>query len=63
VEKSDFFQPLGQFWNSWTVSRSDITLLVCGSAASWMIQELINNRGDLHNRVTTKIRLEPFTLK
>lgn len=61
--KSDFIQSLEHFWNSWAASRSDITLVVCGSAASWMIHELINNRGGLHNRVTTKIRLEPFTLK
>lgn len=34
----------------------------CGSAASWMIQKVINNRGGLHNRVTKRIRLLPFNL-
>jgi len=36
---------------------------VCGSAASWMIHQLINNKGGLHNRITLKIKLNPFTLK
>ncbi len=28
-----------------------------------MINELINHKGGLHNRLTARIRLEPFTLK
>lgn len=37
-------------------------LIVCGSAASWMINQLINNRGGLHNRLTDRMKLEPFNL-
>ncbi|MEM0991783.1 MAG: ATP-binding protein [Bacteroidota bacterium] len=62
-QKSDFVQSLEHFWNSWASARNDIILIVCGSAASWMINELINNRGGLHNRVTERIRVEPFKLK
>ncbi len=61
--KSDFIQSLEHFWNSYASFRNDVILVVCGSAASWMINELINNRGGLHNRVTSKIRLEPFNLR
>ena len=61
--KSDFIQSLEHFWNSWASARDDIILIVCGSAASWMINQLINNRGGLHNRVTEKILLNPFKLK
>lgn len=61
--KSDFIQSLEHFWNSWASAREDIILIVCGSAASWMISRLINHRGGLHNRVTEKIHLEPFLLK
>ncbi|MEM9885776.1 MAG: ATP-binding protein [Bacteroidota bacterium] len=61
--KSDFVQSLEHFWNSWASARNDIILIVCGSAASWMINELINHKGGLHNRVTEKIKLEPFQLK
>lgn len=61
--KSDFIPSLEHFWNHWASARRDIVLVTCGSAASWMINKLINHRGGLHNRVTTRIRLEPFTLK
>jgi uncharacterized protein len=60
--KSDFMPSLEHFWNSWASYRSDVVLVVCGSAASWMINELINHKGGLHNRLTARIRLEPFTL-
>jgi uncharacterized protein len=61
--KSGFISALEHFWNSWASSRNDITLVVCGSAAAWMLNKLINSKGGLHNRVTHRIRLEPFTLK
>ncbi len=57
-----FIPALEHFWNSWASTRTDITLIVCGSAASWMINQLINNTGGLYNRVTHPIQLEPFTL-
>jgi hypothetical protein len=50
------------FWNSWASARRDVLLIVCGSAASWMIKNLLNNKGGLHNRITGRIKLEPFTL-
>jgi hypothetical protein len=61
--KSDFMSSLEHFWNSWASARTDVILIVCGSAASWMLNKLIHNRGGLHNRVTARIRLEPFTLR
>lgn len=60
--RSKFLMALEHFWNSWASARTDIVLVVCGSAASWMINKLINNKGGLHNRVTKRIRLTPFTL-
>ncbi len=62
TQKAQFIPALEHFWNSWASARTDITLVVCGSAASWMINELINNTGGLYNRVTHPIRLDPFTL-
>jgi AAA+ ATPase superfamily predicted ATPase len=62
-QKSDFIPSLEHFWNSWAAAREDIILIGCGSAASWMINKLINHKGGLHNRVTERIKLEPFTLK
>ncbi|AYD48070.1 AAA family ATPase [Arachidicoccus soli] len=60
--RSGFIQALEHFWNAWVSSRNDIILVVCGSAAAWMINKLINNKGGLHNRITHRIRLNPFTL-
>ncbi len=60
--KSYFISALEHFWNSWASARKDILLIVCGSSASWMINNLINNRGGLHNRVTHRLILDPFTL-
>jgi hypothetical protein len=59
---SYFISALEHFWNSWASARSDVMLVACGSAASWMIGNLLNNRGGLHNRITQRINLEPFTL-
>ncbi|MDO4496212.1 MAG: ATP-binding protein [Bacteroidales bacterium] len=60
--KSDFVSALEHFWNSWASARRDIKLIVCGSAASWMLDNLINNHGGLHNRVTHQMLIEPFSL-
>ncbi len=59
--KSGFLAALGYFWNNWA-SQQNIIVVICGSAASWMIDKVINNKGGLHNRVTKLITLQPFTL-
>ena len=61
--RSDFLLALEHFWNSWATNRKDIILITCGSAASWMINELINEHGGLHNRVTERIKIFPFDLR
>ncbi|MBK8566824.1 MAG: ATP-binding protein [Saprospiraceae bacterium] len=60
---SDFVMGLEHFWNSWASNRKDVLLIVCGSAASWMINVLINNTGGLHNRITQKMKVAPFNLQ
>ncbi|MCR5018426.1 MAG: AAA family ATPase [Bacteroidales bacterium] len=60
--KSGFISALEFFWNGWASARKDITLIVCGSATSWIINKIIRNKAGLHGRVTTKIRINPFTL-
>lgn len=62
TSNSFFVSALEHFWNSWASARPDIVLIVCGSAASWMINKLINDTGGLYNRVTHHINLRPFTL-
>ena len=60
--KSNFITALDLFWNKWASAREDILLIGCGSAASWMVKNIVRNRGGLHNRITCKIKLRPFTL-
>ena len=60
--RSKFISALELFWNAWASARNDIKLIVCGSATSWMIDKIINNRGGLHNRRTHQIYIAPFTL-
>lgn len=60
---SDFLAGLEHFWNGWAAYRSDILLICCGSAASWMVKKLLRDRGGLHNRVTERILIQPFNLQ
>lgn len=60
--RSRFLSAFSHFWNSFASARNDLVVVICGSAASYMINEVINDQGGLHNRVTQRIRLEPFTL-
>ncbi len=60
--KSGFLTALESFWNGWACLRKDIVLVVCGSATSWMVRNIIRNSGGLYNRVRTRIKLLPFTL-
>ena len=59
---SRFVSALDHFWNGWCTMRKDIILVVCGSATSWIINNIVMNYGGLHNRLTRQIHIDPFTL-
>jgi uncharacterized protein len=59
--KSNFLQEFSYWWNDWA-SHQKLVVVICGSSASFMIDKVINHKGGLHNRVTEKIILHPFTL-
>lgn len=59
--RSDFLNAFSFFWNNWAINN-DVVVVICGSAASWMIKHVIKHRGGLHNRITYKIQLSPFSL-
>ena len=56
---SDFIAALEWFWNGWAASQS---VIVCGSATSWITNRLLADKGGLFNRVTCQMYLLPFTL-
>ncbi len=60
--KSDFVRALGHFWNSWGSLQKDVILIVCGSATSWMVDNIIDDHGGLHDRITHTIYLHQFSL-
>ena len=60
--KSGFMTAFEGFWNNWGCHRNNLMVVVCGSANSWILDNLINNHGGLYNRVTWQIHLQPFTL-
>ncbi len=60
--KSGFVRALGYFWNTWASLRNNVILIVCGSSTSWMIDNIIDNHGGLHDRITHSIYLSQFSL-
>lgn len=60
--RSFFITALEGFWNGWGCHRENFMLVVCGSSASWIQNELINNYGGLYDRLTCQLRLVPFSL-
>ena len=61
--RSNFMMALESFWNNWGCHRKNLMLVVCGSANSWILDNLINNHGGLYNRLTYQIHLLHFSLK
>ena len=62
VPRSKFLRAFELFWNSWASSQPKLKFIVCGSATTWMTDKLLGGKGGLHNRVTRRIWLSPFTL-
>ena len=62
TRNSGFVKAVSAFWNGWASARKDIVMIVCGSAASWMSEKILQNKGGLFNRANKTIFLEPFTL-
>lgn len=61
--RSGFVTALESFWNNWGCHRDNFMLVVCGSATSWILDNLINNHGGLYGRLTCEIKLQPFILQ
>ena len=53
------------FWNNQMLVRKekDVFMIVCGSATSWIVENIVHNKGGLHDRLTDRIWLRPFTLR
>lgn len=60
--RAGFIQAFSHFWNTWGQKHPQVLLIVCGSATTWMIKNIIDSHGGLHNRITHEMHLRPFTL-
>ena len=62
TQKSRFVKALEYFWNSWGATNNRLKLIVCGSATTWMRENVLSDKGGLYNRTTRSIYLAPFSL-
>ncbi len=60
--KSGLLEALDYYWNRYWSNDKRIKLIICGSAASWIINNILHDTGGLHNRVTLRLPIEPFSL-
>lgn len=60
--RARFIQAFSHFWNTWGQKHPQAMLIVCGSATTWMLKNIIDSHGGLHNRITHEMHLRPFTL-
>ena len=60
--RANFLSAFEHFWNDWGAGKHNLLLIVCGSATSWMLDNLINNKGGLYGRTNCEMHLHPFTL-
>jgi len=63
AEGSSVASAVGYFWNNWASQFDNIVFIICGSATSWMITNVIDSKGGLHDRITVEMPIHPFTLK
>jgi len=63
TRRSGILQALDYYWNTRWSKNPNLKLIVCGSAASWMLEKLVYAKGGLYNRITARMHLQPFTLK
>ncbi len=62
AKRSDFKSALDLFWNTYASTKEDLILIVCGSATSWIMKNMVKDEGGFYNRITRKIHLLPFSL-
>lgn len=60
--RSKFLMAFENFWNAYAAKRKDLVVVICGSAAAYMVKNVVKNKGGLHNRITEHIKLLPFNL-
>lgn len=60
--RSGFLPALEYSWNRHLSRMPNVIVILCGSAASWMIENIINNKAGLYGRLNAQIPIYPFDL-
>ena len=60
--RSDLLAAFEWFWNGWGSMRNNLLVIVCGSASSWLSENIEENKGGLFSRLSCKLFLQPFNL-
>ncbi|MCF0192167.1 MAG: ATP-binding protein [Prevotella sp.] len=60
--RSRFLKAFELFWNSWGADQQNLKIIVCGSATTWIMSNLLGDKGGMHNRVTKRLKISPFIL-
>lgn len=63
AQNSGVAKAVGYFWNQWASQQENLLLVICGSATSWMIDNVIDSKGGLHDRITEEMHIHPFCLR
>lgn len=61
-QRSEFVSAFATFWNRHCSWGQKLLVVICGSATSWIIDNLLSSDDDLAARITEEIFLKPFTL-
>lgn len=60
--RSGFLSSLEFFWNATGTRIPRLKMFVCGSAASWIVHQIVEGKGGWHRRITDRIRVPQFKL-
>ncbi len=60
--RSGLLNVIDYHWNNSWYNNRNIIFIACGSSASWILKNIIYNKGGLHNRTNIEINLSPFNL-
>lgn len=62
TRKSALIQEIDYYWNNQWAGMHNVIFIACGSSASWLLTNIIYNKGGLHNRTTIEMNILPFDL-
>lgn len=60
--RSDFISAVGYLWEHLIQNNPNKQLIICGSAASYMLNKFVSDEGPLHARTTKLIPMKSFNL-